>query len=227
MKDLVIDKLFRPSLGLIAKGFYRAQFFGVENTPVEGRLLITPNHVSYPDPPLVALPIPRRVHFMAWDRLFEIPGMGSLIHFLGAFPVKLEGFDRNAVRIARELLEEEKAVLIFPEGGRSPDGKLMEFKPGFARLALQTGTPVLPVSINGAYESWPVGKMIPVPNKVRLVFHPPIQVDRVDENLHQAEFKERVRALTDEVRSAVAAGLDATYLPDDLQLQVPSSSIGN
>lgn len=208
MKDLIIDNFFRSLIRIPAKAFYRVEFIGIENVALSGRMLITPNHVSYPDPPLVALPIMRRVHFMAWDKLFAVPGLGSLIRFLGAFPVKLEGFDRNAVRIARELLEAEQAVLIFPEGGRSADGKLMEFKPGFARLALQTGSPVLPVSINGTFESWPVGRMIPTPSKVRIVFHPLIQVDRVDEDLHPAEFKDCVRELTSQVRAAVAKGLD-------------------
>lgn len=218
MKDQIIEKLFRPAVWVAAKVYYRVEFSGLEQVPLSGRLLITPNHVSYPDPPLVALPVMRRVHFMAWDRLFDVPGMGHLIRFLAAFPVKLGGFDRSALRIARELLEEEEAVLIFPEGGRSPSGKLMEFKPGFARLALETGTPVVPVSINGAFESWPVGRLLPFPGRVRITFHAPIPAERVDEHLHPAEFKERVRLLTNQVRAAVASGLDPKYLNEDWSL---------
>ena len=146
---------------LASKAYFRLRLRGIENIPAEGPLLITPNHQTYADPPLVTIPVRRPVHYMAWDALFEIPVLSWAIRRLRAFPVALEGADPKGVRQAVRLLEAGEAVMIFPEGGRSVDGRLQRFKLGAFRLAVAQGAAVLPVTIVGGNESWPPTRTLP------------------------------------------------------------------
>ena len=123
-------------------------------------MIITPNHQTYADPPLVSIPVCRPVYYMAWSRLFEIPGLSWLIRRLRAFPVRLESRDSRAAREAVRLLEAREALMIFPEGGRSPDGSVQPFKLGAFRLAVARGVPVLPVTIEGGTRAWPPGRAL-------------------------------------------------------------------
>ena len=99
-------------------------------------MIIVPNHQTYADPPLVTIPVRRPVYYMAWNQLFDVPGPSWAIRRLRAFPVRLESQDPRAAREAVRLLEAREAVMIFPEGGRSPDGVVQPFKPGAFRLAV-------------------------------------------------------------------------------------------
>ncbi len=91
----------------------------------------------------------------------------------GAWPLKLEKSDPTAIRRSLQWLREGGAIYIFPEGGRAlPDGKLMRFKNGAVRLALEASVPILPVTIRGGNRVWPKGQRFPRLRKVEIVFHP-------------------------------------------------------
>jgi 1-acyl-sn-glycerol-3-phosphate acyltransferase len=167
----VLD-LARPLVGALARLYFGVEFHGVEHIPAAGPVLITPNHQTYADPPLVTLPIRRPVFYMAWRRLFEIPGFGWLIRRLRAFPVDIDSADARAARAAARLLEAGHAVMIFPEGGRSPDGAVRAFRPGAFRLAATLGVPILPVSIAGGHACWPPGQILPRPGRITVTYHP-------------------------------------------------------
>jgi 1-acyl-sn-glycerol-3-phosphate acyltransferase len=197
----VLD-VFRPAVWASARLFFGIRFEGTEHIPREGPLLITPNHVTFADPPLVSIPIRLPIHYMAWDRLFDIPGLAWLIRRLRAFPVDIESADPRATRAAVRLLDDGHAVMIFPEASRSPDGKLQRFKLGAFRLACARRVPILPVTIVGGHESWPPGRILPRPGRLTIVFHPVITPSRDSGDLRHA-----ARELADRVRAAVASRL--------------------
>ncbi len=176
MRTPVLD-LFRPAVHAFCRAYFGLELIGVEHIPVSGPLIITPNHQTYADPPLVTIPVRRRVHYMAWSRLFEVPVFGRFIRVLRAFPVQIASADPRAAREAVRLLRSGQIVMIFPEGGRSPDGRVQRFKPGAFRLAVSLAAPVLPVTIAGGHASWPPGRLLPRPGRVRITYHPPIQPD--------------------------------------------------
>lgn len=122
---------------------------GVENLPADGGLVLVSNHTSYWDPVVVGCAFNRQVHFMAKSELFAIPLLGTAIRVLGAFPVRRDKSDRNAIRTAVKLLEEGRVVGVFPEGTRSRTGELQKPHLGAAMLALKAGVPMLPVAVNG------------------------------------------------------------------------------
>ena len=117
----VIEAL-RPLVWLACKLWFRIEFHGVENVPRDGALLITPNHVTYADPIWITIPIKRRVYYMAWDKPFEIPGLGLLMRVFGAFPVNLDRADTSAHRSALTALKDGRALVMLPEAGRTLTG---------------------------------------------------------------------------------------------------------
>ena len=176
MRTPVLD-LLRPGLHALSRTYFRLKLIGVEHIPAAGPVIITPNHQTYADPPLVSIPVRRRVYYMAWSRLFEIPLFGPFIRLLRAFPVQIESQDPRATREAVRLLQAGHALMIFPEGERSRDGCVHHFKPGAFRLAASLATPVLPVTIDGGHDAWPPGRALPRPGRITITYHAPLFAD--------------------------------------------------
>jgi 1-acyl-sn-glycerol-3-phosphate acyltransferase len=192
---------------------FKIEFHGVENIPPNGACIITPNHVTYADPIWITIPVKRRVYYMAWDKPFRIPVLGQMMRIFGAFPVNLDvAADASAQREAIELLKKGRALVMFPEGGRTRSGKLMPFKMGAFRLALTHGLPIVPVSIKGAGKIWPVGQIFPRPGKLSITYHPQIDIERISEEATRSEIKERARKIALETHDVVASALDPESL---------------
>lgn len=192
---------------------FKIEFHGVENIPREGACIITPNHITYADPIWITIPMPRRIYYMAWNKPFRIPILGLMMRMFGAFPVNLDvAADASAQREAIEALRKGRALVIFPEGGRTKTGKLMPFKMGAFRLALSHGVPIVPVTIKGAETIWPVGQMFPRPGKLAITYHPRIEVERLHEETTRQELKERARQLARRTHDVVASPLDPAIL---------------
>ena len=193
--------IFRPGFHSLCRFYFGLDLRGTENIPPDGPLIIAPNHQTFADPPLVTIPVRRAVHYMAWAKLFSVPVFGAFIRRLRAFPVEIEMSDGRAVREAARLLRAGEVLMIFPEGGRTPDGGLQPFKLGAFRLAVAHAAPVLPVSIAGGFESWPPGRALPRRGRVTITYHPPLHppqgVDR----------REAARELRDRTVAAIASAV--------------------
>ena len=208
-------KVIRPVAHWFCRVLFKIEFFGVENIPPSGACIITPNHLTYFDPIWITIPVERRVYYMAWDKPFEIPGLGLLMRSFGAFPVNLDAIDSSAQREAKEVLRSGRALVIFPEGGRTKTGRLMPFKMGAFRFALTHGVPIVPVTIKGAERVWPVGRMLPRPGKVTVTYHPPIEVERLPEVISRLELKDHARKLARKTHDVVASLLEPASLPEE------------
>lgn len=135
---------------------YRVRVSGRENIPPTGPLLIIANHQSFLDPPLVSAFITNRhIDFIARAGLFRFGPFARLITALNSVPIAEQGGDTAAMKEALRRLAMGRAVLIFPEGSRSPDGAMRPFKRGAAVLVKRSSCPVLPVVVEGAFDAWP------------------------------------------------------------------------
>jgi 1-acyl-sn-glycerol-3-phosphate acyltransferase len=188
--------LIRPGVHRLCRAFFGLELAGVHHIPASGPVIVTPNHQTYADPPLVTIPIRRPVFYMAWSRLFRIPVFAQLIRRLRAFPVDVDSADARATREVVRLLTAGQVVMIFPEGERSRDGRVGRFKLGAFRLSASLAVPVLPVTIAGGHAVWPPGRVLPRPGRITITYHPVQHPDaRLEGRDAARELAGRVRAL--------------------------------
>ncbi len=169
-------KLLTALLEALFRVLFTYDCLGEENVPASGPAVVAANHPSYMDPILLSLQVARPIRFMAWDALFKVPLLGALMQACGAFPVDpRKGKGREAYARAKALVEAGEVVGIFPEGKRSQTGWMEPtLREGAARLAWETGAPLLPATIAGAFRAWPHYQSLPHPARIRVRFHEPI-----------------------------------------------------
>ena len=126
---------------------YAPRIIGVDNIPREGRVLIAPNHTSTMDGPLLLTALNRPTHVLTKTEVF-VPVISTVMHAGGALETRWHSPDRNVLLRSRELLLEEKAVALFPEGSRSR-GQFDWVKDGVSYLVAHTGAPIVPVAMLG------------------------------------------------------------------------------
>ncbi|MEV5650117.1 lysophospholipid acyltransferase family protein [Nocardia sp. NPDC052254] len=183
--------------------YNRPKVEGVENIPADGAVILAGNHLSFTDWLFTPLLSPRRITYLAKAEYFTTPGFkGRLQKFFfsgaGQYPIDRSGASaaESALEAARTLLGEGRMVGLYPEGTRSPDGRLYKGKTGVARLALETGVPVIPVALIGTDEVCPPGPFRWRHRRVTVKFGAPIDFSRY-EGMGGNRFVER--AVTDEI----------------------------
>jgi len=142
---------------------------------VEGGLLLASNHQSFYDPVLIGMMVPRPICYLARESLFDVPGFGAVIHAVGARPVRRGAVSAQTLKTVLRLLRSGEALLMFPEGTRTPDGSIGRFGSGAAAIAIRAGVPLLPVCIEGAFRSWPRRRLLPRPSPMAVAFGKPIR----------------------------------------------------
>jgi 1-acyl-sn-glycerol-3-phosphate acyltransferase len=152
---------------LIYRGFARVELHGLADLPATGPVLITSNHVSNADPPLIAAfltpALGRRIHWLGKQEALDWPVLGWFFGQNAVIGIERGAADVEAFRSARRVLDEGHVLCVFPEGTRSPGGSLQEAKDGATVLAMRTGATILPVGISGTRRVWPRGQRMPHP----------------------------------------------------------------
>lgn len=191
--------LLGPWLMLI----FRPQVEGREYIPAQGGAIIASNHISFSDSLFMPLMVRRKVTFVAKSEYFTGRGIkGFLIKLFfvaaGTIPVDRSGgrAAQAAIDTGLRVLREGRLFGIYPEGTRSPDGRLHRGKTGVARLALESGAPVIPVAMLNADEIQPPGKVIPRVKRAKIRFGPPLEFSRY---VGMAGDRFVERAVTDEI----------------------------
>ena len=152
--------------------------------PESGRYIVAANHCSNLDPLVIGANFPRQLKYLSKSELFHNFFLGGAIRMLGGVPVIQE--DRNAAASALKallnLLQEGNSVILFPEGSRSPDGKLKPLEGGTALISIKSGVPIIPAYVTGSFEAMPSGAKWVKPKKIRLIFgkaiYPPGDADK-------------------------------------------------
>jgi 1-acyl-sn-glycerol-3-phosphate acyltransferase len=197
--------ILKPLVVLFARVLFRIEARGQHHVPATGPVLLVSNHLSMLDPPLVGCVLPRHLSFLAKAELFRIPLFGRMIWRLNARPVRREGADSVALRAALRVLQDKRALLVFPEGTRGEEGVLREAKAGAGMLAVLSGAQVVPVYVSGSGRAWPRGQRLPRPAKVRVTFGPALKFERGEGSAK----KEKYEAASREMMSAIARLRDA------------------
>ena len=183
---------------------FRPKVKGLRNVPINGPVIIASNHLSFSDSIFMPLVLPRKVTFLAKSEYFTSPGPKGLLKkltflALGQVPVDRSGGRRSeaALITGLKVLAEGQCLGIYPEGTRSPDGRLYKGRTGIARLAMESGAPIIPVAMFNTEKIQPTGKVIPKVMRGKMVFGEPIYLkgDSTDLNL--------LRTATDELMSTL------------------------
>ena len=188
------------AIGPVVRVLFRPKAEGVENVPATGMAILASNHLSAADWIFMPLSLKRRVTFLAKAEYFTGTGVKGFLQrafFTGAGQVPIDRSSASAAEAAiqtgKRILREGKLLGIYPEGTRSPDGRLYRGKIGVARMALDTGAPVIPVAMCYGSRKLPFGKKI---TRVRVRFGKPLDFSRY-EGLSGDRFVER--SITDEI----------------------------
>jgi 1-acyl-sn-glycerol-3-phosphate acyltransferase len=191
------------ALGPWLKVVFRPQVEGAENVPAAGPAILASNHLSYADWLFMPLTLPRRVTFVAKAEYFTTPGLKGWFQkkfFSGAGQVPIDRSGANAAEgaltSARQILEKGELFGIYPEGTRSHDGRLYRGKTGVARLALETGVPVIPVAVLRTDVVAPPGKKFGTFTRPGVRFGKPLDFSRYDGMENDRYI---LRAITDEI----------------------------
>ncbi|MHC4707556.1 MAG: lysophospholipid acyltransferase family protein [Planctomycetota bacterium] len=159
--------------------FFRVCVRGKENIPRKGAFLLLCNHQSYLDPVFCGAFLRRRLHFVARDTLFHNWLFGWLITSLNAISVNRDKVELSTMREVVNRLREGKGVCLFPEGTRTRDGKIVSFKAGFGLLCRRGNAPIVPMVVDGAFESWSRYKRIFSPGYIVVWYGKAISVDEL------------------------------------------------
>lgn len=166
-----------------------------------GSVILAANHESFLDPPLLGIACKRAIYFLAKRELMNVWWLGWLLPKLNVIPVDLGGSDRSALKKLIRVLNSGEGALIFPEGGRTTDGKLQSAQPGLGLIIAKTLAPVVPMRIFGAHEAWPPGGRLRL-RPITVVVGEPIVFTEAD---LQPRTKELYQQLSQRVLNAIAA----------------------
>lgn len=177
----------------------RVRVFGLDRFDNAGTYIYMCNHVSNLDPPLVVPNIPKRSAVLVKRELFRIPLLGKAMRMASFVPVDRSNREAAIARIqrAREVMQSGVNIAVFPEGTRSADGKLLPFKKGPFHMAMESGIPVVPMTIYGTETMMPKKTWKIKKGTATLIFHPP---------LNPSDFSDREH-LMEAVREQIASGL--------------------
>src|SRR5688500_5660146 len=203
--------LLKVVLTPILRFFFRVRVEGADHVPHTGAVILASNHLSFCDSIFLPLIMRRRVTFVAKAEYFEDRKTAWFFRAVGQIPVKRGGgpASARALASAKEVLEAGDIFGIYPEGTRSPDGRLYKGHTGVARLALDTNAPVVAVAMVGTAEAQPIGKAIPklfMPITVR--FSRPMHFVRADRPEPR-----RLRQITDEIMFELRELSGQEYVP--------------
>ncbi|MCX6450241.1 MAG: lysophospholipid acyltransferase family protein [Actinobacteria bacterium] len=183
---------------------FRPKVSGLRNVPQNGPVIIASNHLSFSDSIFMPLVVPRKVTFLAKSEYFTSPGLKGFIKkmtfiALGQVPVDRSGGRRSeaALLTGLDLLADGACIGIYPEGTRSPDGKLYKGRTGIARMAIESGAAIVPVAMFNTAEIQPTGQVVPNVRRVEMIFGEPMYFEGDTTDLKV------LRQITDEIMDKI------------------------
>ena len=188
---------FRATFQTFFKIFNRLEVIGSECVPKTGGVIVAANHTSYLDPLVIGAALKRRATYMAREGLFKIPLVGTFVGSF-SFPVRRGKPQPSTIKEAVKRLNKGELIVMFPEGGRSAEGNILDAKRGVGMIATMSKVPIVPALIRGTEKSLPVGARVVKPAKIKVIFGKPIEINREEPD---KQFQERIcRDIMEEIR---------------------------
>ena len=194
---------FHYGMGALCDIHFPTAVSGVDNIPRHGGFIIAANHASALDPPIIGAQVPRQMYAFARKTLWKGGIVSWWLDAVGVIPVDRDsGSDVSAIRRVLHVLREDKGIILFPEGTRTPTGRLQRPKAGVGLMACRTGVPVVPARIFGSFEAFGRNGPLRLGTPVSVVFGRPLLPVDYD---NRAEGKERYQHASERIMAAIAA----------------------
>lgn len=233
MSNLLLYDVVKAVIKSAVRVLYRIETEGMENFPPTGPVIVAANHQSFLDSIFIPVGLKRRMVYLAKAEYFESWKTRWLYSELGMIPLprRSKGRAEAALQTAVEVLHEGWALGVYPEGTRSPDGRVYRGRTGIGRLAHRSRAPVVPVGISGSKEIMPKGARFPrLTGKVAVRYGEPMTFDKY---LAQPETPAIVRAITQDIMERIVTLAGAEYVdkyasqggPPAEELQVPTEEL--
>lgn len=198
--------LARRALRPLLRAWLRLRIEGAHHVPTAGPVLIASTHASHADSIALGAAPQRPVFFLGDRRLLAWPLLGRLLPGLGMVALRRGQGDTDAMRVLAQLLDAGHAVVVYPEGSRSRDGRVYRPRSGVSRLAAATGVPVVPAAVVGTYQVWPTGQR---PRwrggRVVIRFGPPMDPPTADTPSQRRRFNAHLHDVLVELSGAARA----------------------
>src|SRR5271154_750716 len=187
--------------------YFRWRVFGAENVPLSGGVILASNHASFLDPPLVGCALKRDINYLARESLFRYPGIGALLRSWNSVPVDRGGGGAAGLREILNRLHAGGAIILFPEGTRTLDGKLQPARSGIGLTVIKSDVPVIPVRTFGTFEAFGRNHKFPRPRRVAVKYGEPMRFEKLRaeaKDCSKARLKEIYQEVADEIMAAIA-----------------------
>ena len=199
--------LFTGMLHFLFKMIWRLKIFGTENIPVKGKCILCVNHASYLDGFIVAASVPanlrKSLYLVGFEAFFEHFPIRNIIKYIRVIPIDPGMHFVEAMQASSYVLKNNKIVCIFPEGERTIDGEIKEFKKGVGILAKELSVSLVPVYIEGSYESWPRTNRFPRLHPIRITFGKPFDFEGLKNEGFKLGAKDDYEAIAFGIREEV------------------------
>jgi len=188
--------------------YFRWRVYNPERVPLQGPVVLAANHASILDPPLIGAALKRALNYLARDTLFSVPILGWLLRLWEVVPVDRDGGGAAGLRAIFDRLRNGGAILLFPEGTRTPDGQLQPARAGLGLVVIKSSAPVVPGRVFGTFEAYGREARLPRPRRVMVKFGAPLNFDNLRAEA-KISSKQRLREIyqqvTDEIMAAIAS----------------------
>jgi len=187
--------------------YFRWSVFNPERVPLTGGVILASNHASFLDPPLVGSGLKRSINYLARQSLFRFPGIGALLRSWQAVPVDRDGGGAAGLKAILDRLLAGGAIILFPEGTRTSDGKLQPARSGIGLVVIKSDAPVVPVRTFGTFEAYGRHLTFPRPRRVAVKYGRPMQFEKLRaeaKGCPKTRLKEIYQEVADEIMAAIA-----------------------
>jgi 1-acyl-sn-glycerol-3-phosphate acyltransferase len=192
---------------LLFKAYFRYRVYNADRVPLTGGVILASNHASYVDPPMIGVGVRRLINYLARENLFSIPVVGWVLRQWEVVPVDRDGGGAVGLRAILQRLLAGGAIVLFPEGTRSYDGKLRPARSGIGLTVIKSTAPVVPVRVFGTFEAYGRHLRVPRPYRVLVKYGAPMRFERLRAEAKvcsKPRLKEIYQQVADEIMAAVA-----------------------
>jgi 1-acyl-sn-glycerol-3-phosphate acyltransferase len=186
--------------------YFRWRVFNPERVPESGPVILACNHASFLDPPLVGAGLRRPIHYLARASLFRFPVMAAILRSWQVVPVDRDGGTGRGLKAILDRLERGGAIILFPEGTRTMDGRLQPARAGIGLAVIKSSAPVVPVRVFGTFEAYGKRRGWPRPRQLTVKYGLPLDFAPLRAEA-QTCAKPRVKQIYQEAADAIMAAI--------------------